>query len=163
MFRAHSGCIKSAIGVVATSTCGNTCGFACRGSESNPGDAYGYSPSTFCIFGQRVEHMPYCPSVAGSYGGVQANIGILSCTETGSGGNVDTDGDNSICCADTTHKGEIGKSANGVWNCGEGSTGDPLLYALGWPGSPSNAYMCIRDEESKSTRWVSGESTPVCP
>ena len=158
MFPAHSGCIKSAIGVVATSTCGNTCGFDCRGSESNPGNSYGYSPSTFCIFGQRVEHMPYCPSVAGSYGGTQANVGILSCT----GGN-DNKGNDSICCADTTHKGANETSINGGWNCGEGSTGDPLLYALGWPGSPNDAYMCIRDEESKSTRWVSGESTPVCP
>ena len=163
-FCVHSGCIKSAIGVVATSTCGNTCGFACRGSESNPGNAYGYSPSTFCTFGERVENMPYCPIVASNYTSSEnSNLGILSCTESSSQGGTDSTGDDSICCSDTTHKGATGDSVNGGWNCGEGTAGNTTQYALGWPGSPDGAYMCIRDDGSKSSRHDNSSSTPVCP
>ena len=49
-----SGCVKGPMNVVATATCGNVCGTSCLGDESNPGNNPGYSPSTFCIFGQRV-------------------------------------------------------------------------------------------------------------
>ena len=153
----YSGCIKSTIGVVATSSCGNVCGTSCLGSESNPGNAYGYSPSTFCMFGQRIQNMPYCPIVASNYTAT-STLGVLSCT----GGN-DSGGDNSICCSDQTHKGAIGDSINGLWNCGEGSAGNTTQYALGWPGSPDGAYMCIDAEASKSTQWVDGVSTPLCP
>lgn len=48
-----SGCIKTRIGVIHTSTCGNTCGTSCLGDEKNPGN-YGHSPSTFCSFGSRL-------------------------------------------------------------------------------------------------------------
>lgn len=50
-----SGCIKFGIGVIHTSTCGTTCGTSCLSAESNPSaSVHGYSPSTFCIFGDRV-------------------------------------------------------------------------------------------------------------
>ena len=50
-----SGCIKIGIGVIHTSTCGTTCGTSCLSAESNPSaSVHGYSPSTFCIFGDRV-------------------------------------------------------------------------------------------------------------
>jgi hypothetical protein len=59
-----SGCVKSTMGVIATATCGNVCGTSCLGAESNPGNAPGYSPSTFCIFGQRVGKFPdFFPSL----------------------------------------------------------------------------------------------------
>ena len=54
----HSGCVKGTMGVIATATCGNVCGTSCLGQESNPGNADGYSPSTFCIFGSRVRKLP---------------------------------------------------------------------------------------------------------
>ena len=54
----HSGCVKGTMGVIATATCGNVCGTSCLGEESNPGNADGYSPSTFCIFGSRVRKWP---------------------------------------------------------------------------------------------------------
>ena len=61
-----SGCIKTRIGVIHTSTCGNSCGTSCLGDEKNPGN-YGHSPSTFCSFGSRLgmcqfhpESLPQC-------------------------------------------------------------------------------------------------------
>ena len=48
-----SGCIKTRIGVIHTSTCGNSCGNSCLGDEKNPGN-YGHSPTTFCSFGWRL-------------------------------------------------------------------------------------------------------------
>jgi len=144
--------------VIATSSCGNICGTSCLGSESNPGNAYGYSPNTFCLFGQRVSNMPYCPAVAFNYtSSTNSNLGILSCT----GGN-DSGGDNSICCSDTTHKGGDEDSINGSWNCGERAAGNTTQYALGWPGSPDGAYMCLRGEGSRSNLWDVTVSTPVC-
>ena len=159
VYSCRSGCVKSAIGVIATSTCGNTCGTSCRRSESNPGEAYGYSPSTFCIFGERVKNMPYCPAVAAPFTvDNKDGLGKWSCKDN----DKDSTGDNSICCADTTHKGEIGDSVNGVWNCGAGGEGDPLCYAQGWNSSDPNDFMCIINATSTSSRWVNGTSSHVC-
>ena len=119
--------------------------------------------------------MPYCPDTAWPFTeNNQAGLGKWSCDGTNAPAGVSTNddtGDNSICCAEsttgTTHKGEIGDSIDGVWNCGytgEGGEGNPLYYAQGWTGGCNpNAYMCIRDEASKSKQWEDGTSSLVCP
>eukprot|EP00957_Ditylum_brightwellii_P112934 8611591-Ditylum_brightwellii.AAC.1 len=48
-----SSCVKTIIGVIDSSTCSTNCG-GCLGSASNPGTDKGYSPSTFCLYGNRV-------------------------------------------------------------------------------------------------------------
>ena len=52
---ASSGCIKGAIGVIATSTCSVTCGKgSCLGATEKNSK---YLPSTFCSFGQRLRKL----------------------------------------------------------------------------------------------------------
>lgn len=51
---ASSGCIKGAIGVIATSTCSVTCGTKCLGVTDKNSK---YLPSTFCTFGQRLRKL----------------------------------------------------------------------------------------------------------
>ena len=176
-----SGCIKTRIGVVHTSTCGNVCGLSCLGDEKNPGN-YGYSPSTFCAFGSRLENMPYCPNVANnvtvwyqSNNGNNPFAGEFSCT-----GNNDAEGDNSICCwqnstqawrneADATARDNLDVSINGKFNCdptGESTVGYGQVvmdnqYALGWTvdghegkggvTSNPNEPICIDSTGSYST------------
>jgi len=115
--------------------------------------------------------MPYCPDIAGTYtslGQQQASngggLGYYSCTDTSIEGS-DGSGDNSICCIDNTTKASsLETSIDGVWDCGEGTAGDPLYYGQGWTGGCNpDAFMCIRDEDSLSNQWVNGTSALICP
>ena len=99
---ASSACVKTEIGVVATSTCSNNCGTGCLTSDANTGGEKGYAPSTFCSFGSRVENLAYCPILAEGLLATPGNpkntsfVGRYSCE----GNAAFPDNKESICCND---------------------------------------------------------------
>ena len=143
---ATSGCIKGAMNVIATSTCGNSCGTSCLNAQQNPGN-FGEAPGTFCIFGQRVQNMPYCPDIA------EGTQGQYSCTGTGQG--TDTTGDNSICC---THLSDLDSTPiDGTFHChldltDEDTTNDYYGYA--------SDPVCV---DGDSLTCIAGRQLPICP
>ena len=138
---ATSGCIKGAMGVIATSTCGAVCGTSCLTAQANPGN-FGESPATMCTYGQRVQNMPYCPDVAAGADG------HFSCT----GGN-DITGDNSICC---THLSDTEMTPiDGTFHC-HLDLSDPNKSYYGYASDP----VCT---DADSLTGVAGMQLPICP
>mmetsp|Transcript_5781 Transcript_5781/g.8499 ORF Transcript_5781/g.8499 Transcript_5781/m.8499 type:complete len:335 (-) Transcript_5781:211-1215(-) len=128
-----SSCVKTIIGVIATSTCSNNCG-NCLGSTSNPGSDQGYSPATFCLYGNRVDNMPECTVISND------STGAFSCLS----GNDNT-GDESLCC---TSASSPNVDAPGDFTCSDdGTFGTNVIQS--W--SPSAGPMCVKDQASRSS------------
>ena len=107
----------------------------------NPGALYGDSPSTFCIFGSKIENMIYCPTLA------DGTVGQYSCTDPNQNGK-DQEGDNTVCCTTST---------DGIFNCVADEYGYPGVNTA-W--SPDGKQMCITSTDSLT--GIAGRITPLC-